>query len=223
MRTRRFYRPAIAAVVFAALLAACSDSPVEPRGGAELSASVTGLSFGVKEPGDPRVVRTFTVTNSGTARSEPLAIVVEGTGAEFFELDEPASTCVDLELSPGETCTVSLSFGGQGAGPLSASAFVDAGGDEPRIGVTLNGILQAILNIFIQGNGHGSVRAGQDGPSCDPVCSLTFIVPTVTLTAVPATGSRFVDWVGAPGCGTSVQCNLTLQDLNSVTVRFELQ
>ena len=162
------------ALLAAAFLAGCSDGPIEPPGGAELSTNVSGLSFGVKEPGDPDVVRTFTVTNSGTALSEPLAVVVEGTGAAFFEINEPASTCIDLELSPGETCTVSITFGGQGAGPQSASAFIDAGDDEPRIGVTLNGILQATLGIVLQGGGHRSVRAGQDGPSCAPVCSLTF-------------------------------------------------
>ena len=220
---RRCSRAASLGLLTLAFLTACSDGPVEPPGGAELSANVTGLSFGVREAPGADIVRTFTVTNSGTALSEPLVVTIEGTGAASFELNEAQSTCVDLELSPGETCVVSISFGGTVAGPQSATAFVDAGDDEPRIGVTLNGIQQATVSIIKQGTGQGSVRAGQDGPSCSPVCSLTFVTSTVTLTALPAAGSRFVEWTAPSSCATNSQCTLTLSDLNSVTVRFELQ
>ncbi len=220
---RRYSRPVSLALLTTALLAGCDDDSVQPPGSAELSANVSGLSFGIKEPGEPDVIRTFTVTNSGTDLSEPLVVSVEGTGAAFFELNEAESTCIDLELTPGETCTVSIAFGGQGAGPQSASAFVDAGDDEPRIAVTLNGILQATLNIFVQGTGQGSVRAEQDGQICSPVCALTFVVPTVTLTALPDAGSRFVEWTSPASCATNTQCTLTLIDLNTATVRFDLQ
>lgn len=219
---RRHSRAASLALMFA-LLAGCGDDSVQPPGSAELSANVSGLSFGVKEAPGPDVIRTFTVTNSGTALSEPLVVTIEGTGAASFELNEAGSTCIGLELSPDETCVVSIAFGGTAAGPQSATAFVDAGDDEPRIGVTLNGIQQATVTIVAQGNGQGSVRAGQDGPSCSPACSLTFVVPTVTLTALPAAGSRFVEWTAPAACATNTQCPLTLADLNSVTVRFDLQ
>lgn len=221
MKTGRF--PRASALLALAFLAACSDDTTEPPGTVELSANVSGLSFGVKEAGDEPVVRTFTITNEGTAMSNPLVVTIEGTGAEYFEIEEPESTCVDLELSPGETCIVSIEFGGPGAGPQSASAFVNAGDGLPRMGVTLNGILQATLNVFVQGTGSGGVRALPDGPQCTAVCSLTFVVPSITLTPAPAAGSRFVEWIGAPGCATNEQCTMTLTDLNTVTVRFDLQ
>ena len=220
---RRYSRAASLGLLTLALLTACDDDSVQPPGGAELDANVSGLSFGVREAPGADIVRTFTVTNSGTALSEPLVITIEGTGAASFELNDAQSTCIDLELSPDETCVVSISFGGTAAGPQSATAFVDAGDDEPRIGVTLNGIQQATVAINVQGNGQGTVRAGQDGPSCSPVCSLTFVTSTVTLTALPAAGSRFVEWTAPAACATNSQCTLTLSDLNSVTVRFELQ
>jgi hypothetical protein len=220
---RRCSRAASLGLLTLALLTGCDDDSVQPPGGAELSANVSGLSFGVREATGADIVRTFTVTNSGTALSEPLVVTIEGTGAASFELNEAESTCIDLELSPDETCVVSISFGGTAAGPQSATAFVDAGDDEPRIGVTLNGIQQATVSIIKQGTGQGSVRAGQDGPSCSPVCSLTLVTSTVTLTALPATGSRFVEWTAPVSCGTNTQCTLTLSDLNSVTVRFDLQ
>ena len=220
---RRYSRAASLGLLALALLTGCDDDSVQPPGGAELSANVSGLSFGVREAPGADIVRTFTVTNSGTALSEPLVVTIEGTGAASFELNDAESTCIDLELSPDETCVVSISFGGTVAGPQSATAFVDAGDDEPRIGVTLNGIQQATINVFKQGTGQGSVREGQDWPSCSPVCALTFVVPTVTLTALPAAGSRFVEWTAPASCATSTQCTLALSDLNSVTVRFDLQ
>ncbi len=220
---RRYSRAASLGLLTFVLLTGCGDDSVQPPGGAELSANVSGLSFGVREAPGADIVRTFTVTNSGTALSEPLAVAIEGTGAVSFELNEAESTCIDLELSPDETCVVSISFGGTAAGPQSATAFVDAGDDEPRIGVTLNGIQQGTVSINLQGNGQGTVRAGQDGPSCSPVCSLTFVTSTVTLTALPAAGSRFVAWTAPAACGTNSQCTLTLSDLNSMTVRFDLQ
>lgn len=220
---RRYSRAASLGLLALALLTGCDDDSVQPPGSAELGASVSGLSFGVREAPGADIVRTFTVTNGGTAPSEPLVVTIEGTGAASFELNEAESTCIDLELSPDETCVVSISFGGTAAGPHSATAFVDPGDGEPRIGVTLNGIQQATVTVSLQGNGQGSVRAGQDGPSCSPVCSLTFVVPTVTLTALPAAGSRFVEWTAPASCATNTQCTLALSDLNSVTVRFDLQ
>ena len=211
-------------IALLALLAvsACSDAGTEP-GVITLTPSVTGLSFGVKEAGDPPVVRTFQITNNGTALSEPLVVTIEGTGAASFTVAEPASSCIDLELTPGESCVVSIQFGGTAAGPQSATAFVDGGQDGQRIGVTLNGILQAELNVFLQGSGQGGVRVQPDGPMCNAVCSLSLVVPTVTLVPVPAANSRFVEWIGAPGCATNEQCTLTLADLNAVTVRFDLR
>lgn len=215
-------RPAALALLVLLALAACSDSS-SPPGVVRLTSNVSGLSFGVKEAGDPAVVRSLTITNEGTASSAPLEVTVEGTDAEVFRLDSAASSCIDMELAPAATCGIVLKFGGIAAGPQSASLFVDGGDGRPRIAVTLNGILQATLNVFAQGNGRGGVRAEPNGPACEAVCSLEFITPTVTLTPVPAADSRFVEWIGAPGCATTERCTLTLVDLNSVTVRFDLR
>ena len=228
MRTARLLRPhsrfaAPFALLLVLALASCSDMGTSPPGVARLTPGVTGLSFGVKEAGDPRVVRSVTITNEGSATSASLEVAIEGTGAAVFAVDEEASSCIDLELAPGASCSVVVSFGGAAAGPQSASLFIDGGPGIPRVAVTMNGILQALLNVFAQGNGGGGVRVEPDGPACDAVCSLTFIEPAVTLSPVPDAASRFVEWVGTPGCGTTERCTIPLVDLNAVTLRFELR
>jgi len=125
------------------LQASCTDMPSGPGGTARLTTTPPGLSFGVKEAGAPDVIRIVTVTNEGSAASEPLDITIEGTGAASFDLLEGTSTCIGLELARGATCTVAVSFGGQAVGPQSATLFIDAGQGQDRATVTLNGILQA--------------------------------------------------------------------------------
>lgn len=117
--------------------------PGGPAGTARLTTNVPGLSFGVKEAADPPVVRTFAVANEGDATSGSLGITIEGTGGASFWIDTAASPCIGRELEAGTTCSVAIAFGGPAEGPQSATAFVDDGEGRDRIGVTLNGILQA--------------------------------------------------------------------------------
>lgn len=210
-------------VALALIATACTDMPTGPGGSARLASNVSGLSFGVKEPGAPAVMRTLTIINEGTGTSGPLEVVIEGTGGAVFAIDSAASSCVGRRLAPAASCDVTVAFGGPAAGPQSATVFIDDGEGMDRLGVTLNGILQAILSVFIQGNGHGSVRVEPSGPGCEPVCALTLVSPTVTLTAIPAGDSNFVEWIGAPGCSTNTRCTLALIDINAVTVRFNLR
>lgn len=130
-------------MVLAFFTTACTDMPAGPGGSARLTTNVSGLSFGVKEAAGPAVVRTVTVTNEGNGTSGPLDVVIEGTGAAMFTIDAAASTCIDRRLAPGASCNVAVAFGGAAAGPQSATVFIDDGEGMDRIGVTLNGILQA--------------------------------------------------------------------------------
>lgn len=131
------------AVLIVLAATACTDMPAGPGSGARLTTNVTGLSFGVKEAEAPPVVRTLTVTNEGNGTSDPLDITIEGTGAASFRVDSAASPCVDLEIAPRATCGVAVTFGGSASGPQSATLFIHGGDGMDRIGVTLNGILQA--------------------------------------------------------------------------------
>ncbi len=77
------------------------------------------------------------------------------------------------------------------------------------------------LNVSRAGSGSGSVVSDPAGISCGGACLTSFMYgATGTLTATPATGSRFAGWSGAcTGTGT---CTVTMNQARSVTATFTL-
>lgn len=79
------------------------------------------------------------------------------------------------------------------------------------------------LNVVKAGSGVGTVTSSPAGISCGASCSANLTFPsTITLTAVPSTGSAFTGWSGA--CtGTANPCILTsLEATDTVQVNFSL-
>jgi uncharacterized repeat protein (TIGR02543 family) len=72
------------------------------------------------------------------------------------------------------------------------------------------------------GTGSGAVSSGDGRIDCGATCSRSLPVGTsVTLTATPATGSRFAGWSGA--CtGTASTCTVAMTAVRSVTASFAL-
>ncbi|MDH3209714.1 MAG: hypothetical protein OEL91_04960, partial [Burkholderiaceae bacterium] len=78
------------------------------------------------------------------------------------------------------------------------------------------------LSLTKSGNGSGSVTSTPAGLSCTTSCSAAINSGTsVTLTATPATGSRFEGWSGA--CTGSGACTVSMTAARSVTATFSLQ
>ncbi len=77
------------------------------------------------------------------------------------------------------------------------------------------------LDVAKAGNGSGTVVSSPDGIDCGSDCSHTYDHGTsVTLTATPATGSKFTRWEGCTGTTT---CTVTMDGAKSVTAVFELR
>ena len=79
------------------------------------------------------------------------------------------------------------------------------------------------LSINKSGNGGGTVTSVPAGIACGAACSAFFEDnASVTLTAVPSTGSTFTGWSDTSCSGTG-DCTLTMQADESITASFTLE
>lgn len=210
----------LAALLLAGLVAGCDSDPTATA--AFLTSTQPSVDFGRRDVTATQVVRAIHIQNTGGSASDLLAVSIFGPGAAGFRIDTAGSTCIGQRLAPNAGCDIAVRLDGQASGPLTATLQVIGGGPEsPAALVTLSGTLVSKLNVYYQGTGHGTVTESAHGNSCIATCTLDLDVPTVTLSAVPDPQSTFVGWTGAPGCGTSSTCTMTLIDLNAVTVKFD--
>ncbi|MBS2023500.1 MAG: fibronectin type III domain-containing protein, partial [Deltaproteobacteria bacterium] len=80
----------------------------------------------------------------------------------------------------------------------------------------------SVVTVSKTGSGTGTVASSPSGIDCGGTCAFTFTSATVTLTASPASGSRFDGWGGA--CtGVTNTCTLTLSGNATVTANFVKQ
>jgi predicted outer membrane repeat protein len=83
---------------------------------------------------------------------------------------------------------------------------------------TLNAYALTVTPI---GTGGGAVSSSPVGIDCGTTCAATFAYgASVTLTAVPATGSAFAGWSGA--CAGTGVCTVTMTETRAVTATFTL-
>lgn len=136
----------------------------------------------------------------------------------------------------GETCTAEFEFGSSvrlTATPAEGHTFVEWTGacsgssttceptmDQAR---TVRAVFAPRFEVLVErsGPGTGRVISTPHGIDCGSSCVSSFDKgETVTLTADPGPGSRFVGWSG--DClGTAPTCELTVTQARLVTARFE--
>jgi hypothetical protein len=128
-----------------------------------------------------------------------------GRGADFLEL-------TGLGLTVLSDCAAS----GRSGDPSSGSNFL-ANTFHPCLGV-LPALTQT-LSLQKAGNGSGTVTSSPAGISCGSNCSRAYPTgTTVTLTAAPANGSKFVRWSGA--CTGTTTCTVTMNLPRSAIATF---
>ena len=207
------------ALLLVAATAACDSDPAATA--AFLVATQPSMDFGRRDVTSAPVERAIHIQNTGGSASGALGVSISGAGAAGFRIDTAASTCIGQRLAANSGCDVAVRLEGQASGPVTATLLVGAAGGPQSALVALSGILVSKLNVYYQGTGHGTVTESAYGTSCNATCTLDLDVPTVMLTAQPDPQSNFAGWTGAPGCGTSSTCTMTLIDLNAVTVEFD--
>jgi alpha-tubulin suppressor-like RCC1 family protein len=182
-------------------VAEVSDSLLVVAGGADGYVSRLALST----PGSINIVTNVIPASAGTVSCSPNPVTYGG-----------ASTCT---ATPNSGYVFS-SWSGDCTGTvcvltnLSASRTVTANFSIPPPGTWT-------LSVTRVGTGTGVVTSAPAGINCGSTCSAAFASSsTVTLTAVPASGSAFSGWSGA--CSGSATCSVTMSAAKSVTAAFGL-
>jgi hypothetical protein len=152
-------------------------------------------------------------SGGGTVTSSPGGISCGSTCSHAFS----HGTSVTLTATPAAGSTFS---GWSGACTGTGTCTVTMSQAES---VTAGFALRTEgLTVSKAGSGSGTLTSSPPGISCGSTCSHDFTFGTsVTLTAMPGTGSKFSGWSGAcTGTGT---CTVTLSRAESVTASFALR
>ncbi|MEO5656576.1 MAG: hypothetical protein ABIO65_01785, partial [Nitrospiria bacterium] len=148
---------------------------------------------------------------SGRVTSDPGGIVCPAACEFAYE----RGTSVTLTAQPDDGA-IFTGWGGACAG--TDACTVTLAGDAT---VTAQFIRTFALDVRRDGAGRGDVTSSPEGISCGADCEARYPDgTTVTLTAVPETGSTFSGWSGA-GCSGSADCSFVLTGDTVVTATFE--
>lgn len=158
-----------------------------------------------------------------------LTVSPSGNGTGTISSTPPGIDC-------GATCVFNFAGGTSvtlTANPASGSGFLGwvssaCTGIDPCT-LTVNspqsvganfGLLQP-LTVTVGGLGSGAVTSTPAGINCEPQCAFNFFQnSTVTLTAVPATGSVLSSWTGA--CSGTGACSINMSAPEAVEADFDI-
>jgi hypothetical protein len=160
-----------------------------------VSVTPSSLTFGTTA-----ATQTITVTSSGTADLQNLAVAISGAG---FSID-PSSTCpvTPATLSVGATCTVVVAFAGSGSvvtGTVTVTS--NASGTAPSVALTggtapVAGLTPSTLTFANQASGTSSTAQN---------ATLTNTgTGTLSITGASLSGTNSGDFTLTNGCGSTL-------------------
>jgi hypothetical protein len=162
------------------------------------------------------VVRDRHHSGSGLVTSDPAGIDCDKDG-QRCSASFVAGTRVTLTATPDSASRFASWQGCDSVEGSSCTLLVD----EPREVTVAFDELKHTLSVAKEGP--GTVTSTPEGIDCGEACSASFADGnTVSLLAVPETGSSFTGW---EGCDSSARtlCYVTLQQSRQVTARFAAQ
>jgi len=168
-------------------------------------------TFNALPPVTLTVQKTGTGALYGTVTSAPAGISCGADCNELYAL----GTAVTLTAST----SAGIFFAGWSGGGCSGTGTCVVTMNTANTVQAQFSLAQAYLTVTKVGTGTGTVTSSPAGISCGSDCGETYTLPnTVTLTAVPNTGSTFAGWSGAcTGTGT---CVVTLTVNTTATATF---
>ena len=111
----------------------------------QVSASPASVDFGPHAPGYPSEYTTVTVTNTGAADLTIPAggVTLAGTNRDDFDF---SSTCDDVTIQPGQSCTIDVLFNPTATGSRSGSLQIasNAAGSPKVVSLTGSGVPPAL-------------------------------------------------------------------------------
>lgn len=142
--------------------------------------------------------------------------VKKGTPPDLSTYD-----CRPWILGNEELCSVS-SAGVQHIPDPPGTYYIMINGYYAYSGVTLKVSYVADPLLSVAKKGHGTITSSPAGIMCGLDCSEKFPPGTqVTLTALPASSSKFVGWSGSICTGSTPICSFTLSDNQTETAIFQ--
>ncbi len=208
-----------------------STNDQEGGGGSGYGPAGTVFETGVRE-GNGQAILTYTpvrhalnvnVVGPGQGRvsSAPAGIDCGFNGGIDCSENFAEGTQVTLTATP-EPGRVFTGWSGacSGSSPTCNVSMTEARTIEARFAQART------LSVTKSGTGGGSLGSTPAGISCDLGCSEDTadfeLGSSITLTAVPATGSNFSFWSGGGCSGTSSTCTVTMSQARNVMATFTL-
>lgn len=184
----------------------------------------------------------FTVQQSDTAGAEfrtqqNLSVLFEGLGSGRVTSAPVGADCTSncfVQFPTGTTVTLTATPapGSQFAGWITSPFPGDCVGPVPTCTLSMTTAriarprfdpippTQYQLDVFLAGEGQGTVTGMPGGINCPGVCGGDYPEnAVVTLTATPQPGSTFVQWTGACS-GSATSCQVTMASDLSVFAQF---
>ncbi|MDW8478934.1 MAG: hypothetical protein RML12_02530 [Xanthomonadales bacterium] len=188
-----------------------SNVTIDPNTGNVLASVASGASCPQLAGNAPLTV-TKTGSGAGTVTSSPPGISCGATCSAQF----PAGSSVTLTAS----AAAGSSFAGWSGDCTGTGACTVVMSAARSVTATFDAAPTYQLTVTKAGTGTGTVSSSPSGISCGSTCTGNFNQgSTVTLTAVPDSGSSFAGWSGA-GCSGTGSCVVTMSSNQSVTATF---
>lgn len=192
-----------------------------------LELTPSSIAFGGQALGSV-TTRAVTVSNNGGADLAIGGIAISSvSGGGLSQTNNCPPT-----LAVGSSCSVDITFSPSVAGSTVAELTVNsiAPSGPDNVAISGSGVAatvpppppQPMRSLHIKSKGDGAGRVEDRGGTifCPSICSHSFTQGTVvTLTATPASGSRFEGWSGG-GCSGKGSCRVTVSSDSTVTAKF---
>ncbi|HBG06395.1 MAG: hypothetical protein A2075_21850 [Geobacteraceae bacterium GWC2_58_44] len=203
-----------------------TDYLLPVRGGASgaVSSTPATLDFGTQNSGATSAVQTLVISNNTAASLQLGSITMTGADAAMFAVAAGGIKPCGAAVSPGDFCTVEVTFSPTSGGARNAAVAIHKTGSTiPVLSVPVAGSgikVNALLSATVSGSGGGSVNSTPSGLACTSgICTASFpIGTTVNLFATPDGNSVFTGWTG--NCSGNAGCILVMGDDRSTTGTF---